>query len=75
MRDLPDKRALSMPDVPFSAYCKVCWQNIYCMWVDKTPHDGSCIEGATTIGDCKQAVEWERSMGRIKSYLKQHREK
>lgn len=69
MEGLRDLRALGMPDVPYSAYCKVCWQNIYCMWIDKEPHDGSCLEGAMKIEDCKQAMNWERTVGAIKSYV------
>jgi hypothetical protein len=40
--DLPDARALSLPDEPYSAYCKVCWQSIYGCWVDTVPHHGKC---------------------------------
>lgn len=67
--ELPDHRAPKMKDVPYSAYCKVCWQAVYSLWIDKEPHDGSCIEGACRIEDCNQAMEWERFRGRIRKYV------
>ena len=72
MLDLPDQRALAFPDEPFSAYCRVCWQNVYCLWIDKEPHGGVCIFGAIKAQDSKQAMDWERFKGGIKKHLKEH---
>lgn len=55
-----------MKDVPFSGYCKVCWQAVYVLWVDKEPHDGACIEGCSRSQDCRQAMSWERFKGRLR---------
>lgn len=65
-----DARALGLKDIPFSAYCRVCWQSVYSCWVDSEDHKGVCPFGAKVIGDCQQALDWERMKGEIKSYLK-----
>lgn len=70
MQELPDRRSLGLPDEPFSAYCKVCWQNVYCLWIDKAPHGGVCMFGHRKMSDCKQATDWAQMVGRIKSYTK-----
>ena len=67
--EIPDRRALGMPDEPYSAYCRVCWQATYRFWVDRQPHDGSCPFGAKQITDCEQAMAWERCKGQIKRHL------
>jgi hypothetical protein len=41
-KELKDRRAIGLPDVPFSAYCVECWEAVYGLWVEETPHDGSC---------------------------------
>lgn len=41
MRELVDHRSLSMPETPFSAYCRQCWEPIYSLWVDGE-HSGAC---------------------------------
>ncbi len=68
--DLPDRRALAFPDEPFSAYCKVCWQGVYCLWIDKEDHHrGECMFGHKKIDDCKQAMDWEKFRGSVRKYL------
>lgn len=69
MSDIPDVRALGLPDVPYSAFCKVCWQNVYSLWIDKEDHEGVCPFGATEIGGCAQAMDWEQAKGKIKAYF------
>ena len=66
MTSLQDFRALSLADEPYSAYCKVCWQAVYSLWIDKTPHNGACMFGHTKIEQCAQAMEWEKFKGRIR---------
>lgn len=65
-----DQRALAFPDEPYSAYCKVCWQNVYCLWIDKQAHGGACIDGHSEMKECRQAMQWEEAIGKIKSYVK-----
>lgn len=67
MNDLPDFRALAFPDEPYSAYCKVCWQTVYSLWIDKKDHHrGECMFWHQRIEDCKQAMEWEAFKGRVR---------
>lgn len=68
-QQVPDARALGLPDVPYSAFCKICWQGVYALWIDKEDHKGVCPFGALKISDCKQAMDWEQTKGRIKAYL------
>jgi hypothetical protein len=56
IRELPDKRAPSMPDVPYSAYCKTCWLSVYFMWCDKVPHDGSCVHRCSDARTCPAQI-------------------
>jgi len=72
METIPDRRALGLQDIPFSAYCRVCWQGVYALWVEKENHKGVCPFGAEKIGDCEQASAWERRRGEIKKYLAEH---
>lgn len=55
IRDLPDKRALSMPDIPHSARCRTCWENAYALWIGE-PHDGRCPFGAAKASECEFAI-------------------
>jgi len=74
MSEIRDARAIGHPDIPYSAYCKVCWQNIYHLWIDAEPPPGTCPFGAEKIVECSQAKGWEESMGRIRSYLRASKE-
>lgn len=69
MDDLPDRRALGLPEQPYSAYCRVCWQPVYAFWIDSEPHRGECVEGARVIGGCRQALDWEQAKGERRKYL------
>jgi hypothetical protein len=74
MDSLPDRRAVAFPDEPYSAYCKVCWQCVYPLWIDKEDHHrGECMVGASKMEDCKQAMEWAQCVGKIRSYVKASR--
>jgi hypothetical protein len=53
--DLPDHRALSLLDEPYSGYCKVCWNPVYVLWID-APHGGVCPYGNTRACDCRDAM-------------------
>jgi hypothetical protein len=51
---LPDRRAVGLPDVPYSAYCRVCWYPVYRFWVEED-HKGVCMYGCSTAADCPEA--------------------
>lgn len=70
MDNIRDARAPGLPDIPYSAYCKVCWQNVYCLWIEKADHGGACPFGAAQISDCKQASDWERVRGEVRKHLR-----
>lgn len=54
--DIPDRRAPAFPDKPYSAYCKVCWNAVYVLWVDKKHDmDGKCPNGCTDPDKCPDA--------------------
>ena len=64
--ELPDQRAPAFPDEPYSAFCKVCWRNVYCLWMDKEHHHGGrCPDGHTRVDDCPEAREWFRMTGEL----------
>lgn len=67
IESLPDRKCINGK---FSAYCKVCWQGVYALWIDDHDHGGVCIEGATRIEDCRQASAWERTKGEILKSLR-----
>ena len=56
METLPDRRAPGLPDIPYSAYCRVCWLAYYCLWGEKEDHGGTCVHGHEKATDCPQAV-------------------
>lgn len=56
IRCLPDQRAPAFPDEPYSAYCRLCWANVYCLYIDRENHHGSkCIDGHTDPSQCREA--------------------
>ena len=56
MNALPDRRALAFQDEPFSAYCRVCWNAVYVLWIDGADHHrGACIHGVPSATDCPEA--------------------
>lgn len=63
-RAIPDHR--SMRDYgPYSAYCKVCWNAIYTLWVDTVPPPGTCMFGHTKASDCPDALGRAETTRRI----------
>jgi hypothetical protein len=62
--NLPDLRALSMPDTQFSAYCKTCWHPVYAMWVDGD-HGGACPNGHEKACDCDEARRRDTNSARL----------
>ena len=56
IREMEDQRALAYPDEPHSAYCRVCWTNIYVLYIDEDNHHGGlCPDGHTRADDCPHA--------------------
>lgn len=52
LRD-PDARSLNGKH---SAYCSVCWNAVYALWIDDMDHGGRCPEGATEAHKCQDAM-------------------
>lgn len=50
-----DRRAPGLPDIPYSAYCRVCWRSIYVLWIDSEDHGGRCMHGCAKSTDCPEA--------------------
>lgn len=61
IRDLPDKRCIGMKDVPFSAYCRVCWHPTYLAWNPASDGvHGLCVHGHTSAAHCQEAINRTR---------------
>lgn len=41
---------------PYSAYCQVCWNPVYTLWIDKESHGGRCMFGETCASRCPDAL-------------------
>lgn len=50
---LPVRRTLNKK---FSAYCEVCWNAVYVLWIDDEPHGGVCPLGHTKAEKCPDAM-------------------
>lgn len=53
MQELPPRRTLNGK---FDAYCRVCWNAVYVLWIDKEDHEGKCLDGHTKATDCPEAM-------------------
>ncbi len=53
---LQDFRALSLPDEPYSAYCRTCWYPVYKLWSDKVHHGSGCHSGHESASTCPDAL-------------------
>lgn len=62
---LPPSLSLSGHD----AYCHVCWYSFYSLWVAKEPPPNTCIEGASQMIDCHQAM----ARARLSAFLANER--
>ena len=63
---LQDKRSGGMREIPFSAYCKVCWFPTYLHWNparDGPP--GACIHACTEAHQCPEALNRTRSVADV----------
>lgn len=67
MSHIPDRR--SMRDHgPYSAYCKVCWNPVYALWIGSEPHGGVCPDGHKSASDCFDARNRSETAARIQRY-------
>jgi hypothetical protein len=64
---LPPRRTLNNL---FDGYCKVCWNPVYVMWVDKTDPAGECMFGHKAAHECPEAMgraKLQATMERLRS--------
>lgn len=55
METLPDRRSLK-DHGPYSAYCRVCWNPVYSLWIGDEPPPGTCVLGKAVAHECSDAV-------------------
>ncbi len=66
IRDLPDKRCIGMKDVPYSAYCRVCWFPTFLAWNPaRDGEHGLCMHGHTVAAHCPEACNRARGSAEI----------
>jgi len=64
------------PDIPrtlrggWDARCHLCGRGVYVLWVDRVPPDNGCLEGATRVTDCQEAMEWAKVHAGLLAYLR-----
>lgn len=56
-RPITDRRSLC-DHGPYSAYCQVCWNGVYALYIDAQPHYGVCPFGAFKPEECENARNW-----------------
>ena len=44
------------PQIPLSAYCRVCWNPVYRLWSEGIPADNQCHHGCTAAHECPDAM-------------------
>jgi hypothetical protein len=65
-RQAKDLRAPAFPDVPYSAYCKVCWQAQYLLWIDRNDDPkGECLDGHKDPTKCYAATAMHEHMATV----------
>jgi len=57
---VPDHRAPGLPDVPYSAFCQVCWYPVYILWIEPENHHGACMDGKASATECQEAMSRAR---------------
>ena len=56
----------------FDAYCHVCWEPIYCLWVDReTDPAGKCAWGHTQATGCQEAMNRILDRVRIRAIIEE----
>lgn len=62
----------------FDAYCHVCWNPVYVLWIDKTDPQGKCPHGGHTnpldCPDVHAAAQWAKAGAEMKRIAKEQRE-
>ena len=67
MESIKDIRAPNHKDVPYSAYCEVCWRPVWRMDLSKEPFNGECVEKQTDPMECQNnvsAINWGSQLKR-----------
>jgi len=63
---IPELKPLQNVTGKFSAYCGVCWLDVYRLWVDKASPDYSrCPMGDYTAQTCPNAIAHARNTAMI----------
>lgn len=52
-RELPVRKTLNKK---FDAYCRVCWNAVYVLWVDDEDPAGKCMRGHKHAHECEDAM-------------------
>jgi len=55
----------------FDAYCHVCWEPIYVLWVDDSDPAGKCPWRCIKATDCTEAMTRIKSRERIRRFIDQ----
>jgi hypothetical protein len=68
-RELPPR---TTPNGKWDAYCHVCWNAVYCLWVDKVPpeHD-KCAFGDHTALTCPDATARARTAAWVAKMIRE----
>jgi hypothetical protein len=56
--DLPNRCTLNGD---FDAYCHVCWNPVYALWIDEEDPCGECMYGHQNAIDCPDALKRART--------------
>jgi len=59
---LPERKTLNGK---FSAYCRVCWNPVYVLWIDDEDHEGKCQFGHIRAHECPDALERARTAATV----------
>lgn len=69
METVPDQRSLKDYG-PYSAYCHICWEPIYRLWIDTESPGGRCGFGHRNITECDFAMGMARFKGETRKALR-----
>lgn len=51
--DIPERKTLNKK---FDAYCRVCWNPVYLLWIDDEDPSGQCMFGHKHAHECEDAM-------------------
>lgn len=67
--DVPDIRT-ARGHGPYSAYCRLCWNPVYKLWIQEDAPDGKCQFGREGPHCCPDAINRARNAATIKALVK-----